>query len=649
MSLIKLASLIRPIAPLAWLTLSILIFLSFSRAGLVMWQWDRVMNSGDLVHLLVSGFRMDIVLVSQIMLLPILALILFPTRLLRSLLFTRLILLWCTIWSSVIVFMELVTPAYMAFFETRPGRIFFEYLDHPQEVSSLVYGAYLPTAIISLGIPAITALLILKKLRFDSDRFDFSLPYRVAVLIPVFLMLSLGARSTLGHRPVNPSTFAESKDQLVNELFLNSTYSLMYSIYSLRHEDSGDSGLPEIAPSEVIRAFQKISSVPIDNYLNQQSTHHQFGDNSTPGVPKNIVIIVEESLGARFVGSLGGPPLTPNLDEWSHKGLWLTNLYATGIRSARGLEAIVSGFPPSSSRSVLKLGKSQGNFYTMAHTLSDLGYQNYFVYGGEGHFDNMKGFFLSNGFDTTIDINDYEEFEFKGTWGVSDEDLFNRAHSIMLEEQGPLFTLIFTSSFHSPYEFPDGKIELVDKEKNTKHNSVKYADYALGQYLDKASQSKYWKDSIFLIVADHDERPRGRSLVPIESYHIPGLIIADGLTPRHFDKVTSQIDLLPTLLSLANVSGTAPFVGQNLLSIPPDQPGRAVMQFGKNHAYMEGDKVIIHQPDRAAEQYRYAKKTLTPTTLQQDLARKALIWASLPGVLYREELYTPESSAHQIP
>ena len=614
-----------------------------------MWQWDRVMNSGDLVHLLVSGFRMDIVLVSQIMLLPILALILLPTRLLRSLFFTRLILLWCTIWSSVIVFMELVTPAYMAFFETRPGRIFFEYLDHPQEVSSLVYGAYLPTAIISLGIPAITALLILKKLRFDSDRFDFSLPYRVAVLIPVFLMLSLGARSTLGHRPVNPSTFAESKDQLVNELFLNSTYSLMYSIYSLRHEDSGDSGLPEIAPSEVIRAFQKISAVPIDNYLNQQSTHHQFGDNSTPGVPKNIVIIVEESLGARFVGSLGGLPLTPNLDEWSHKGLWLTNLYATGIRSARGLEAIVSGFPPSSSRSVLKLGKSQGNFYTMAHTLSDLGYQNYFVYGGEGHFDNMKGFFLSNGFDTTIDINDYEEFEFKGTWGVSDEDLFNRAHSIMLEEQGPLFTLIFTSSFHSPYEFPDGKIELVDKEKNTKHNSVKYADYALGQYLDKASQSKYWKDSIFLIVADHDERPRGRSLVPIESYHIPGLIIADGLTPRHFDKVTSQIDLLPTLLSLANVSGTAPFVGQNLLSIPPDQPGRAVMQFGKNHAYMEGDKVIIHQPDRAAEQYRYANKTLTPTTLQQDLARKALIWASLPGVLYREELYTPNSGAAQLP
>ena len=647
--MIKLDSLIRPIAQLAWLAISILIFLSLFRTGLMMWQSDRVMNSGDLVHLFVSGFRMDIVLVSQIMLLPIFTLILLPKSLLCSLLFRRLVLLWCAAWSYIIVFMELVTPAYMGFFETRPGRIFFEYLDHPQEVSSLVYGAYLPTAIIGLGLPAIIALLILKKLRFDRHRFNFPPSYRFFVLVPMLLMLSLGARSTLGHRPVNPSTFAESKDQLVNELFLNSTYSLLYSIYSLRHEDSGDSGLPEIESAEVIRSFQHISAVPVDHYLNQQSTHHRFGDNSKPSAPKNIVIIVEESLGARFVGSLGGLPLTPNLDAWSSKGLWLTNLYATGIRSARGLEAIVSGFPPSSSRSVLKLGKSQGNFYTMAHTLSDLGYRNHFIYGGEGHFDNMKGFFLSNGFDTTVDINDYENFEFKGTWGVSDEDLFNRAHSIMLEEQDPFFTLIFTSSFHSPYEFPDGKIKLVDEKKNTKHNGVKYADYALGQYLKKASQSKYWKDSIFLIVADHDERPRGRSLVPIESYHIPGLIIADGLTPRHFDKVTSHIDLLPTLLSLANVSGTAPFVGHDFLSISPDQPGRAVMQFGKNHAYMEGDDVIIHQPGRAAEQYQYANKTLTPTTLQQALARKALIWASLPGVLYREGLYTPDNRIRQAP
>jgi hypothetical protein len=73
------------------------------------------------------------------------------------------------------------------------------------------------------------------------------------------------------------------------------------------------------------------------------------------------------------------------------------------------------------------------------------------------------------------------------------------------------------------------------------------------------------------------------------------------------------------------------------------------MQFGKNHAYMEGDRVIIHQPGQAAEQYQYANKTLTPTTLQPALARKALIWASLPGVLYREGLYTSDNRIRQAP
>ena len=240
----------RPIAPLAWLAISILAFLSLSRTGLVIWQWDRVMNSGDLAHLFFSGLRMDIVLVAQIMLLPIFALILLPTALLRARLFAGLIGLWCVVWSYIVVFMELVTPAYMEFFETRPGRIFFEYLDHPQEVSSLIYGAYLTTAVISLCLPVITTLLILKKLRFDGGRFEFSVSFLLFVLIPVFLMLSLGARSTLGHRPVNPSTFAKSKDQLVNELFLNSTYSLLYAVYSLRHEDGGDSGLPEMKQRE---------------------------------------------------------------------------------------------------------------------------------------------------------------------------------------------------------------------------------------------------------------------------------------------------------------------------------------------------------------------------------------------------------------
>ncbi|WP_431159405.1 sulfatase-like hydrolase/transferase, partial [Winogradskyella poriferorum] len=87
------------------------------------------------------------------------------------------------------------------------------------------------------------------------------------------------------------------------------------------------------------------------------------------GKPKNIVIILQESLGARFVGSLGGLPLTPNLDALADEGWYFESLYATGTRSVRGIEAVTTGFTPTPARSVVKLGKSQSGFFSLAELL----------------------------------------------------------------------------------------------------------------------------------------------------------------------------------------------------------------------------------------------------------------------------------------
>lgn len=84
------------------------------------------------------------------------------------------------------------------------------------------------------------------------------------------------------------------------------------------------------------------------------------------GKPKNLVIILEESLGAQFVGTLGGKPLTPRLDELAQQGWLLEQLYATGTRSVRGIEAVVTGFTPTQSSAVVKLDKSQTGFFYIA-------------------------------------------------------------------------------------------------------------------------------------------------------------------------------------------------------------------------------------------------------------------------------------------
>ena len=104
---------------------------------------------------------------------------------------------------------------------------------------------------------------------------------------------------------------------------------------------------------------------------------------------------------------------------------WFNNLYATGTRSVMGIEALICGFPPTPARSVVKLGKSQKNFFTLAQLLSKKGYSTEFIYGGDSNFDNMKGFFLGNGFQKVIEEKDFDHPKFQGSWGVSDQDLFD--------------------------------------------------------------------------------------------------------------------------------------------------------------------------------------------------------------------------------
>jgi phosphoglycerol transferase MdoB-like AlkP superfamily enzyme len=264
-----------------------------------------------------------------------------------------------------------------------------------------------------------------------------------------------------------------------------------------------------------------------------------------------------------------------------------------------------------------------------------------FVYGGESHFDNMRGFFLSNGFDRVVDESDFERWSFKGTWGVSDEDLFERAHQ-EFEAYGnqPFVALIFTSSYHSPYEFPENRLKPSDLTDNPEHNAIRYADYALGRFFALARASSYWEQTLFLVVADHDDRVRGASLVPIRHFHIPGLIIGPGVAPSTYSALASQIDLPPTLLSLMGISGKHPMIGRDLTLPPRPDGGRAIMQYANNQAYRRGNQVVVMQPEQAPAQYTYRQQTLVGKRAPDpELAAEALAHALWPSLAYRNHYH----------
>jgi phosphoglycerol transferase MdoB-like AlkP superfamily enzyme len=646
----RLRGVLSPLIAFAW---RLLLVLALSRVLLVAWQWQRVVDVDMLAPVFVQGLRFDLVLLGMALVLPVL---LFPLLVWSE----RLMPVWrgfLKIYLPAILFavlfMELSTPSFIDQFDFRPNVLFVEYLNSPREVLATLWGAYkLPlifTVVFVTGFTVVTA----RQFAPLVARTRAIGVVAALLMTPALLVLCLGLiRSTTDHRPVNPSTVALSNDALVNDLALSSAYTALYAIYETRHEADGGFRYANVDDAEVFAAVR--AGMNIDD---QQFTSavlpslHEQQIATAGGKHKNLVIIVEESLGAEFVGALGGLDLTPSIDALADDGIWFANLYATGTRSVRGLEAIVSGFTPTPARSVVKLGKSQRNFFTLAQLLGNEGYDTGFIYGGEAQFDNMRRFFMNNGFQHVIDKRDYSDPVFTGSWGVSDEDLFNRAHEEFSgKHEKPFFSLVFTSSNHSPFEFPDGRIELYDADKNTVNNAVKYADYALGQFFDKARESDYWDDTVFLVVADHNSRVYGAELIPIERFHVPALILGGSIKPAVFEPVASQIDLAPTLLSLIGVAAEHPMIGHDLAAPGAQQrPGRAIMQFNATQAYMSGNQVAVMQKDLPVRQFVYAEGRLRPTGEVDDaLVQQALAHAAWSSLAYEKSLYRLPSDVERM-
>ena len=622
-----------------------LLLLSGSRLLLVTWLYDRVAATDSLWMILLQGIRADIILLGLLAALPVLLALVWPRLHQRS---------WFTFthyWSLgaliFIVFLELSTPSFILQYDIRPNRLYIEYLKYPQEVFSTLWHGFRVPLLLGLALTA-ASIVVLRKLLTVPTTDQPAWPWSKHLLVwpLVMLMVLAGIRSTTQHRPANPALFAITSDAMVNSLVINSAYSVLYALYNLKHEAHSTEVYGKLSEDEMlkaIRAWPWLNQYQFPDAkfptLHWQQAHYQ------PEKPLNIVIILQESLGSTFVESLGGHPVTPSLERLKSEGIWFENLYATGTRSVRGIEAVVAGFMPTPAQSVVKLSASQRNFATLGTILQAQGYHTQFIYGGEAHFDNMRSFFTGNGIEDIVDLNNMPDAQFIGSWGASDEDLFNTAHQQLtqLHQKGqPFFSLIFTSSNHSPYEFPDGRIELHDQPKETVLNAVKYADWAMGEFFRQAKTSPYWQNTLFLVVADHDSRVYGSNLIPVERFRIPGLILGGNVTPGAIKPLASQIDLAPTLLSMAGISSCHPMIGRDFTA-DAVSPGRAMMQYDNLFALMTATGLTILRPDNSPLHARYdAQKQRLQIDEQppgSDDEKQALAHVQLPSYLYREHKY----------
>ena len=362
--------------------------------------------------------------------------------------------------------------------------------------------------------------------------------------------------------------------------------------------------------------------------------------NDTAELHKNVVLITIESYSAEFMKAYGSEKnITPFLDSLAQQSMQFTNLYAVGNRTVRGLEAVTLCLPPSAAESVVKR-KDNKNKFSTGNLFKQRGYNVKYMYGGDAFFDNMGDFFGGNGYDI-VDKKTFapDEITFSNIWGVCDEDMYNKAIKVMnveAKENKPFFNHIMTVSNHRPFTYPEGKIDISGKSKS-RDGGVKYTDYALKQFFKMASKQPWFKNTVFVILADHCASSSGKTELPMDKYHIPAFIYSPGFIPAQVETVLmSQIDIMPTLFGLLHFSYNSKFYGQDIFA--PDYKPRAFVATYQDLGLIKDNILTIISPVRKVKQFQlipqhnanlkpgfqlfYDEKPMT--TLREDLVKQTI-------------------------
>lgn len=520
---------------------------------------------------------------------------------------------WTTVWFALfvvlyvgaIVFNGISEYFFWNEFGVRYNFIAVDYLVYTNEVVGNIMESY-PVVPMTLGIVVVTLLITWYLFRRDLVQAEYLKGWRwKAVIAPAYVAALFAAIGLLNFN----TRFQDSGNVYVNELQANG----LYKFYDAFVKNSLDYEQFYITrPEAEAEAF--VHGV----YGSTGDNLHAVSAGGGSEIRRNIVLVTIESMSASYMERFGNTEsITPVLDSLYRLGMAFDRVYATGNRTVRGLEAVTLSLPPCPGQSIIKRPNNAGMHSTGA-LLREKGYNVTYFYGGNSYFDNMETFFSGNGYDI-VDQKSYspEEITFANIWGVCDEDAYRKVIRTLGEQSRdgkPFFAHVMTVSNHRPFTYPAGKIRIPNDSK-TRAGGVLYTDYALGQFLAEASKQPWFDNTIFLITADHCASSAGRTEIPLHKYHIPALIFAPGfVAPQQIEGIVSQIDLMPTLLSLLDMNYDSHFYGRSIFD--PDYVNRAFIATYQDLGYLEGDTFTILSPVRRYEQYRVVPTEENPHNLE---------------------------------
>ena len=508
-------------------------------------------------------------------------------------------------------------------FNTRYNFIAVDYLVYTTEVIGNIRQSY-PIEWIIAG-EVVVALLIVLGIR---PLIKLSAGHQIRLKNRSFWALGLFALPVLFFFTVNNKIRQFSYNAYVNELAGNGLYEL-FSAYR-NNELDYETFYNKIDIDSAFADLRKlVMTTEADSLHDYPLSIERKIHNPGPEKKLNVVMISVESFSSDFMGVFGNEKnITPRLDSLSKHSLLFTNLYATGTRTVRGLEALALCVPPTPGQSIVRRPNNE-DLFSLGSVFNSKGYESKYIYGGYGYFDNMNYFFDNNGYkvvDRTA-LKD-EEIDYENIWGVADENLFTlalREIDSTIATGQLVFAQVMTVSNHRPYTYPEGRIDI--PSHTSRAGAVKYTDYAIGKFISEASRKDWFDSTVFVIVADHCARSDGKSELPINKYQIPLMIYSPAhVQPGKMDRLMSQIDLGPTLLGMLNFSYTSKFYGYDIFKLEPGRE-RAFISTYQSLGYLKNDTLIMLQPQqRKFTLIPNQDGSAQPVRENANLLHEAIVW-----------------------
>lgn len=405
----------------------------------------------------------------------------------------------------------------------------------------------------------------------------FTIPF-IAFIAVMFL------RGGLQLAPINQSAVYFSSKNSINHAALNTEWNLMHSVI----ENHFSTENPYIFMSD-----EEANSIVDSLYNNDNSNNINILNTHKP----NIVLIILESYTSDVVASFGGEKdVSPFIDKYSKSGLIFSNIYASGDRTDKGMIAILSAFPTQAVRTIIQQPDKFEKLPALPKILKSSGYSTAFYYGGESEFANFKSYLISTQFDKIIDKNEFESSQMNSKWGAHDGFLFDKALKDMSTLKEPFMSTILTLSSHEPFEVPIPNKFKGDDLPAKFRKAANYTDLSFGEFMTKAENEKWYKNTLFVVVADHGHRlPKEYdNSYDYRKFRIPlfffGEVISSDYKSKSINKFGSQTDIASTLLKQLNISDTSFYWSNNL--IDTTKSGFAFYSFDNGIGWIDNENAI---------------------------------------------------------